>query len=221
MPHTLLSVIVPVYNVENYISECLDSLLHQISARKEIIIINNGPNDGTLSLIDRYYAHLLQVKVINMGDSVLSNGVNPGITLARGQFLFFCNPDGVVENGLLKELRTVVEHHPDTDLFCFSISNGKGHDFNAIAEKLSDKDFGIQKPQDLLSKLLQRDGCNHTGWAYAVKKEVVKENCLSFSQHFHSNYGHGLSLSVLMACKQAWVSRKVYYKQLVQESVSD
>ena len=58
MSDILLSVIIPTYNVEKYIVECVDSLLHQIKAPNEIIIVNDGSTDGTLALIEQNYAHL-------------------------------------------------------------------------------------------------------------------------------------------------------------------
>jgi len=64
MSDTLLSVIIPTYNVEKYIVECVDSLLRQVKSPNEILIVNDGSTDGTLALLEQNYAHLSQVKII-------------------------------------------------------------------------------------------------------------------------------------------------------------
>lgn len=88
MSDILLSVIIPTYNVEKYIVECVDSLLRQVKAPNEIIIVNDGSTDGTLALIEQNYAHLSQVKVITIENGGLGNARDTGIALARSVSLF-------------------------------------------------------------------------------------------------------------------------------------
>ena len=101
MSDILLSVIIPTYNVEKYIVECVDSLLRQISAPNEIIIVNDSSTDGTVALIEQHYGHLPQVKLITIANGGAGNARDKGVEVAEGQFVFFCDPDDVVVEGFV------------------------------------------------------------------------------------------------------------------------
>ncbi len=88
MSDILLSVIIPTYNVEKYIVECVDSLVSQIRTPNEIIIVNDSSTDGTVALIEQHYAHLPQVKVITIPNGGAGNARDKGVEAAKGQFVF-------------------------------------------------------------------------------------------------------------------------------------
>lgn len=214
MSDILLSVIIPTYNVEKYIVECVDSLLRQVKSPNEIIIVNDGSTDGTLALIEQNYAHLSHIRVITIENGGLGNARDTGIALAKGKFLFFCDPDDVVGEGLVSELKTVSEKHPDTDLFCFNSCVYEDGNITLTSPKVRHEIFGVQRPQDVFARLLRNGSYTSAVWNYAVKREVVEQYHLRFIRRVHED--HNFTLSVFMKCKQAWVSRQVYYKQRIR-----
>lgn len=214
MSDTLLSVIIPTYNVEKYIVECVDSLLRQVEAPNEILIINDGSTDGTLALLEQNYAHLTQVKIITTENAGAGHARDVGIEHARGQFLFFCDPDDVVVDGLVAELRMVADKYPETDLFCFNSCVYRDGQIDITSPKVRHDHFGQQKPQELFLRLLRNGSYTSAAWSYVVSKRVVEQNRLRFVSRVHED--HNFTLSAFVKSQHAWVSRQVYYKQRIR-----
>ena len=91
-----VSVIVPVYNVKDYLEECLDSISKQSLTDIEVIIVDDGSDDGSESICDRYSDSLEQFKVIHQENKGLSDARNAGIELSTGRFLMFIDSDDTV-----------------------------------------------------------------------------------------------------------------------------
>ncbi|WP_336793159.1 glycosyltransferase family 2 protein [Pantoea anthophila] len=214
MSDILLSVIIPTYNVEKYIVECVDSLLRQVKSPNEILIVNDGSTDGTLALLEQNYAHLSQVKIITTENGGAGRARDVGIEQARGQFLFFCDPDDVVVDGLVAELATVAEQHPETDLFCFNSCVFRDGQIDVTSPKVRHEIFGQQKSQEVLLHLLRNGRYTSAAWSYIVSKRIVEQHKLRFVGRVHED--HNFTLSVFVKSQQAWVSRQVYYKQRIR-----
>ncbi|WP_337009485.1 glycosyltransferase family 2 protein [Pantoea sp. AS142] len=214
MSDTLLSVVIPTYNVEKYIVECVDSLLRQVKAPNEIIIVNDGSTDRTLALLEQNYAHLSQVKIITTMNAGAGHARDIGIAQAQGQFLFFCDPDDVVVNGLVAELAMVVENHPETDLFCFNSCVYRDGQIDITSPKVRHEHFGQHKPQDVLLRLLRNGSYTSAAWSYVVSKRVIEQHKLRFVKRVHED--HNFTLSTFMKSQQAWVSHQTYYKQRIR-----
>lgn len=214
MSDTLLSVIIPTYNVEKYIVECVDSLLRQVKAPNEILIVNDGSTDGTLALLEQNYAHLPQVKIITTENGGAGQARDVGIAQAKGQFLFFCDPDDVVADGLVAELARVAEMHPETDLFCFKSCVFRDGQIDITSPKVRHELFGQQKPQEVLLALLRNGSYTSAAWSYVISKRVIEQHKLRFVKRVHED--HNFTLSCFMKSQQAWVSHQVYYKQRIR-----
>lgn len=102
----LVSVIVPVYNVEKYLSQCLDSIIHQTYKNLEIILVNDGSTDGSGKICDDYAAKDGRIKVIHQENGGLSDAHNKGLDLMTGQFVTFVDSDDYLENNCIHTLYT-------------------------------------------------------------------------------------------------------------------
>jgi glycosyltransferase involved in cell wall biosynthesis len=92
-----ISIIVPVYNVEKYIHRCIDSILAQTFSDFELILINDGSTDKSGSICDNYAKEDSRIKVIHIKNGGVSKARNKGITIAKGDYLMFCDSDDFVE----------------------------------------------------------------------------------------------------------------------------
>lgn len=99
----LISVIVPVYNVEAYLEECVRSILNQTYKNLELILVNDGSTDGSGELCDRYAAEDVRVRVIHQENAGLSAARNTGIETARGEYLTFVDSDDGIHEDCLKD----------------------------------------------------------------------------------------------------------------------
>jgi glycosyltransferase involved in cell wall biosynthesis len=214
MSEKLLSVIIPTYNVEKYIVECVDSLLAQISAPNEIIIVNDSSTDGTLALLRHHYGRMPQVQIITVPNGGAGLARDKGIELAQGDFLFFCDPDDRVAPGLIQELQHVVQQHPQVELFCFN-SIAFDHEKPQLSSfKVKHDLAGLQPAQQVLSSLLRNGTYTSAAWNYILKRTVVDNYQLRFEQRVHED--HCFSLGAFLKSHQAWVSEKSYYQQRVR-----
>ncbi|HFU4203503.1 TPA: SP_1767 family glycosyltransferase [Streptococcus suis] len=103
---SLISVIVPVYNVEPYLKRCLDSLLKQTHQDCEFILINDGSTDGSAFILEEYAKKDQRIRLIHQTNAGVSAARNKGIELARGAFITFVDSDDFVEDTYLEGLYT-------------------------------------------------------------------------------------------------------------------
>ena len=104
---TKISVIVPVYGVENYIKKCIDSLVNQTFKDFEIIIVNDGTKDHSMDIIKENFNDK-RIKIFNKENGGLSSARNYGINEASGNYLAFVDSDDYVEPNYLQELYDVI-----------------------------------------------------------------------------------------------------------------
>jgi len=112
-----LSVIVPVYNTETYLSVCIESLLQQTPFCLEIILINDGSTDRSGTIADKYARQDNRIKVIHQKNSGLSAARNAGLELAQGEYIVFVDSDDwVKENSICKLYHEAVNYHADVTM---------------------------------------------------------------------------------------------------------
>ena len=93
----MISVILPVYNVENYLQYAMDSLKKQTYKNFEIILVNDGSTDNSGKLCDKYSEKYSNVKVFHKENGGLSDARNFGVKKAKGEFITFLDPDDYLE----------------------------------------------------------------------------------------------------------------------------
>lgn len=97
MDRAKISVIVPVYNVEQYLARCVDSILAQSYENLEIILVNDGSRDGSGGLCDAYAAKDSRIRVIHKENGGLSSARNAGLDMASGDYVAFVDSDDWIE----------------------------------------------------------------------------------------------------------------------------
>lgn len=98
-----VSVIVPVYNVEEYIEECIESIVNQTLKEIEIIIVNDGTKDNSMKKIEKYLSDS-RIVIINKENGGLSSARNAGLKIARGEYVTFIDSDDFIKSTMLEEL---------------------------------------------------------------------------------------------------------------------
>lgn len=95
-----VSIIIPVYNKEEYLDRCLNSILNQTLSDIEIILINDGSVDNSLKICNKYALHEARIKVINQKNAGVSAARNSGLLIATGEYITFVDPDDWVEQNM-------------------------------------------------------------------------------------------------------------------------
>lgn len=112
-----ISVIVPVYNSEKYLSKTLESIAKQIFTNFEVIIINDGSTDGSIHIINEFCEKYFQFKCVNIKNSGVSAARNLGISIAKGKYLAFVDSDDFIAPNFLYELYNSIEEN-NADIAC-------------------------------------------------------------------------------------------------------
>ena len=113
-----MSVIVPVYNVEEYLSRCLDSILNQSLKNIEIIVIDDGSTDLSATICDEYSAKYENINVIHKKNNRVSAARNDGIRIARGKYIGFVDSDDWIESGMYENMYKVAEDTKSDFVMC-------------------------------------------------------------------------------------------------------
>ena len=88
-----LSIIIPVYNVESYLAQCLDSVLVDNNFTGQVICVNDGSTDGSLAILEQYAAKHDNIEIITQANAGLSAARNTGLNAANGDYVFFMDSD--------------------------------------------------------------------------------------------------------------------------------
>ncbi len=117
-----ISVIVPVYNVEKYLKECLDSIINQTLSDIEIICVNDGSTDNSLKILEEYALKDKRIKIINKENGGLSSARNAGLDIAKGEYILFVDSDDYIDSDLAEELINCIEKN-SVDVAVYGIQN--------------------------------------------------------------------------------------------------
>lgn len=106
-----LSVIIPVYNVENYLPKCLDSVINQTYKNLQIILVNDGSTDNSRFICEDYKNKDSRVQVINKSNGGLSSARNAGLDNVEGEFVAFLDSDDWIDETMYEELMNLFNNH--------------------------------------------------------------------------------------------------------------
>lgn len=114
----LISVIVPVYNAQDYLPQCLDCLVNQDFPRLEILCINDGSADGSLAILNKYAAQDARFRVTDQPNAGVSAARNAGLALCRGQYLLFVDADDWIDPSFCSQLYQAAQKHQADAVMC-------------------------------------------------------------------------------------------------------
>ena len=114
-----ISVIIPVYNTELYLEQCIDSILAQTVPPYEIILVDDGSTDSSGSICDRYDMQFPIIKCFHQSNGGVSKARNTGLEQASGDFVLFVDSDDYIDNNLLAQLE-IKDENPDLVFFQFT-----------------------------------------------------------------------------------------------------
>ena len=148
----LITIVVPVYNVEKYISDCLDSLISQTYKNIEIILVDDGSTDMSGAICDRYTALDARIKVIHKQNEGLGFARNTGLEVAQGKFVAFIDSDDMADADLVEKLvNGLYEENCDTCIGGFKrISENGTVSFEEKYDKI------VYEGKDVYDKLFAR-----------------------------------------------------------------
>ena len=182
--YPVISVIIPVYNVEKYIARCLDSVLNQNFFNIEIICINDGSTDRSLSILHEYAAKDSRICIIEQDNRGVSAARNAGLEAARGTWIAFVDSDDEV----LPDIWTTILEEVDTeDAVCFSAEEIRIDNGRQIPVKSGYFDVAFQGVKFLQDEDLFK--LSMTVWDKLFRRSKIEACTLRFPDgvHFEDN----------------------------------
>lgn len=176
----LVSVIIPVYNVERCLKKCLDSVINQTYSNLDIILIDDGSNDNSGIICDDYARLDKRIKVIHNNNAGVSNARNTGIEICKGEFVAFIDSDDYVDNSYIQCLVEPQKKNSYDLVLCnyldFFVDNARIENHVLTDDKLCKLSGDFHKDYHVFKQLM---------W-YPVlklyKMEIINDNNLRFPE---------------------------------------
>lgn len=172
----LISVIVPIYNVEDYIRQCFDSLLHQTYQNFEVLMINDGSPDNSASICQEYAARDSRFRYFEKENGGISTAVNLGIEHSQGEYVTLMDPDDWADNDYLEVLyNAIVQEGADVSISSykrFDMSNNSFY-FHAFTKEYDKKVFTNKEFLESLPNLVASDYSFFITASKLVRKEMI------------------------------------------------
>lgn len=202
----MISVIVPVYNVEKYLSRCLDSILNQTYKNFEVILFNDGSTDTSGKICDEYAFHNDKIKVIHSENGGLSNARNKGTEASVGEYITFVDSDDLIHTKYLEILMGLIEEN-NADISCCNFNffdDNSIIDFDNIP---GDKECfnGMDATEEMLyGKIHGSSAC-----AILLKREIAVNNKFMPGKYHEDDL---ISFKYFISAnKVAYTSQKLYF----------
>ena len=156
----LVSVIVPVYNVESYVAKCIESIVNQTFKDLDIILVDDGSRDSSGSICDRFAEKDKRIRVVHKENGGLSSARNAGLDIAIGDYIVFVDSDDYINQKMVETLYSaIIENNADLSICNYIHVNEKG-------EEIGISELRITQPQILSSEwMLERIS---KGWTFGA-----------------------------------------------------
>lgn len=199
-----LSVIIPVYNVEKYLRECLDSVVNQTFKDIEIILIDDGSTDKSLDICKEYAQKDNRIKIIRQENKGLSAARNTGLNAANGEYIAFVDSDDYIDTTAYE---IALAHINEADIVFFGIEN--------FGEKLSDpaqEDYCKLKYEGkVLPDNEIRRSSNCFAWNKIFKKSIIDKYSIRFADGFKYEDA-GFYWKYILNANSAYYINQNFYK---------
>lgn len=175
----LVSVIIPVYNVEEYLRECVDSVLMQTYKNLEIIIINDGSTDSSGEICDEYIEKDERITVVHQKNGGLSAARNKGLSEANGEYVYFLDSDDYILPETLEKLYEIAECDNSDFVYFDAVSFADGN-FSVSQNYIRKNSYETCVGMEMLEKLWKNSDYHSAVPLLFLKKSFLDKNKIEF-----------------------------------------
>ncbi|MBR4631854.1 MAG: glycosyltransferase [Elusimicrobia bacterium] len=211
-----VSIIVPVYNVEKYLPQCLDSILKQTFTDFECICVNDGSPDNSLAILQEYAKKDDRIKIISQENKGLAGARNTGFKYVQSPYVAFVDSDDWIEKNYLQILYETIEKTNSEIVIC----NYEEYyeDENKFVPNILPQERKISNNDNLASKI-SKGYAQPTVWTKIIKMKLLKENDIHFFEGFNNEDSPFTSLVFLLSGKIAYVDNILYFYRIRNNSI--
>lgn len=171
----LFSIVIPVYNAETYLRECLNSVLNQTYGDFEIVVVDDGSTDSSVKILDEYENKDSRIKVTHMNHMGVTVARQLGVALTRGKYVLFVDADDTINSELLFNVKNAIEKFPYIEMVrfkCRMVNDKPGYDH----ELYNDENSDYNVPYNGIEAIRRWNKSNkryEIFWLYAIKRECL------------------------------------------------
>lgn len=170
MNNEMVSIVIPMYNVEKYLEKCIKSILNQTYSNLEIIFVDDGSPDRCGQICDEYAKKDKRIKVIHKENGGLSDARNIGIENSTGKYITFIDSDDYIDNCYIELLyNTLINNNADISIASHRVLYEK-----KCIDKSTNKEF-CGSSKEILEKILYDDGVDLSAWGKLYKIELFNQ----------------------------------------------
>jgi glycosyltransferase involved in cell wall biosynthesis len=212
--HSLISIIVPVYNVEKYVYQCVKSIFAQSFKNWELILVNDGSTDNSGFICDELSIKDSRVKVVHQKNAGVSIARNNALNIANGDYITFIDSDDWIEEDYL--LSFMKYSLSDDSIVCQSVLYDYEHKIDKVAWR-SDVEYIIDK-----SKPDQEKEIWHSGviWSKLFSSKVIDDNNLRFDENLRLHEDHIFYYNYLLHIEKIILLSYAGYHYMHRDRVS-
>lgn len=178
MNSKLISIIIPLYNVERYVDSCLQSVVQQIDERVEVIIVNDGSTDQSPDICQKYENRYQSIRVVNQANAGLSAARNTGIKNAHGDYILFLDSDDYLAPEAIKQVIEATTKNTD-------IIVGKALTVDEQTNSINNNHVNYienynNQPDKWLFEMDKKSDFWFAAWLIIIKRDFLENNNLYF-----------------------------------------
>lgn len=218
------SVIIPVYNTEMYLDECLQSVLNQTQEEVEIIVVDDGSTDNSSNIIEEYAKKYSNIFVYHQENKKLGAARNYGMQKARGQYIFFLDSDDSLKSDSLEYLYELAKKN-DLDVITFDadvINDMRIYQYSSEKYNrgyLSIDEKKIWSGKSFFKKYFTLGGVYASACLQYIKREFLNENKIYFEEQVFYEDNDFTFRVYLNAEKLMYCSKKFYNRRYRENSI--
>ena len=221
MNKELVSIIVPIYNVENYLRQCLDSIQKQTYQNFECLLINDGSPDNSADICREYVEKDSRFQYFEKENGGLSDARNHGIRKSKGSYLTFVDSDDWIDSSYLETLyELIIKHNADVSIACYGAYDEERatYLFYAYGDEY-EKIYSGREVVEQLPKFEGGDLTFQTSWGILSKRELFDQITFPvgrINEDIETNYK-----LFMQAEKIAYIHKNLYFYRIRKTSISN
>lgn len=207
-----VSIVIPVYNVEKYLEECLNSVINQTFEDLEILCVNDGSTDNSLSILNEFALHDKRIRVLSKENGGYGQAVNVGIEYSTGDYIGLVEPDDYIAPEMFEKLYNLAVEN-DADIVKSSFYENLDSEYKKQISKI-----GWCKNYELPDKVFKLEDCpiflffHPSVWSCLYKKSFLKSKKIKFVEAKGAGWSDNpFQVATLFLAERIVYTNEAYY----------
>ena len=218
--HSLISVIVPIYKVQDYLKECIESIINQTYSDIEVILVDDGSPDRCPQMCDEWAKRDSRIRVVHKKNGGLSSARNAGLDVAKGEYISFVDSDDFICKDALENLYNRIKDDKSIGITSGLIYRYQDGSINNFKDQwLCSKEIVIPSSEFLLETMSQKT--SYTVWNKLYRRDVIGNTRFREGRNNEDTlfmYDLGKNIAILNVC-MVEIPHYVYYYRYREDSI--